>query len=80
MKRRARAGGVFTAVIQKRGQWYVAYVEEIPGVNTQGRSLAEARRNLRAALREVLEANRELAERTMRVAGRARIQREPVTV
>jgi len=28
----------FTAVFQKRDKWYVAYVEEIPGVNTQGRT------------------------------------------
>ena len=41
----------FTAVIEKRGRWYVAYVEEIPGVNTQGRTLAEARRNLQEAIR-----------------------------
>ena len=40
----------FTAVIKKRGRWYVAYVEVIPGVNTQGRTLAEARRNLREAI------------------------------
>jgi len=51
----------FTAVIQKRGRWYVAYVEEVPGVNTQGRTLAEARRNLREALRLILETNRQLA-------------------
>ncbi len=50
----------FTAVFEKRGRWYVAYVEEIPGVNTQGRTLAEARRNLREALRLILETNRRL--------------------
>jgi predicted RNase H-like HicB family nuclease len=44
----------FTAVIQKRGRWFVAYVEEIPGVNTQGRTLTEAQRNLKDALRLVL--------------------------
>ena len=54
----------FTAVIEKRGQWYVAYVEEIPGVNTQGRTLAEAGRNLREALRLILEANRRQQLRT----------------
>ena len=80
MKRKRTHTGAFTAVIQKRGRWYVAYVEEIPGVNTQGRTLRDARRNLREALREVLEANRELAERTMRSAGQAAVQREPVTV
>jgi predicted RNase H-like HicB family nuclease len=51
----------FTSVIEKRGRWYVAYIEEIPGVNTQGRNLAGARRNLRDALTLVIEANRELA-------------------
>ena len=49
-----------TAVCQKRGRWYVAYVEEIPGVNTQGRTLKEARENLKDALEQVVEANREL--------------------
>jgi predicted RNase H-like HicB family nuclease len=51
----------FTAIIEKRGKWYVATVEEIPGVNTQGRTLAEARRNLKEALQLVLDANRKLA-------------------
>ena len=53
----------FFSAIEKRGKWYVAYVEEIPGVNTQGRTLAEARRNLKDALSMVIEANRELAAR-----------------
>ena len=56
--------GQFTAVYLKRGKWYVAYVEEIPGVNTQGRTLAETKRNLKEALVMVLEANRELAHRS----------------
>jgi predicted RNase H-like HicB family nuclease len=51
----------FTSVIERRGKWYVAYLEEIPGVNTQGRTLAEARRNLKEALAMIIEANRELA-------------------
>ncbi len=53
----------FTSVIEKRGRWYVAYIEEIAGVNTQGRTLAEARRNLKEALTLVIEANRELADK-----------------
>ncbi len=53
----------FTAVIEKRGRWYVAFVEEIPGVNTQGRTLAEARKNLKEALSLILETNRKLAAR-----------------
>ena len=37
----------FTSVIEKRGNWYIGYVEELPGVNTQGRTLKEVRENLR---------------------------------
>ena len=55
--------GQFTAVYLKQGKWYVGYVEEISGVNTQGRTLAEAKRNLKEALILVLEANRDLAHR-----------------
>ena len=66
----------FTSVIEKRGKWYVGYVEEIPGVNTQGRTIAEARRNLKEALAMVIEANRELAARE-----RSRdAKREPIVV
>jgi len=53
----------FTAIIEKRGKWYVATVEEIPGVNTQGRTLAEARRNLKEAIQLILEVNREISAR-----------------
>jgi len=66
----------FTSAIEKRGKWYVAYVEEIPGVNTQGKTLTEARRNLKEALAMVIEANRELAAK-----GRSRdAVREPIVV
>ena len=47
----------FTAIIEKRGKWYVATVDEIPGANAQGRTLAEGRRNLKEALQLVVEAN-----------------------
>ena len=50
----------FTGVIEKRGNWYVGYVEELPGVNTQGRTLKEVRENLKEATRLIIEANREL--------------------
>jgi predicted RNase H-like HicB family nuclease len=52
---------MFTAVFQQCGDWWAAYVEEVPGVNTQGKTLAEARENLKEALTLVLETNRELA-------------------
>lgn len=44
---------------------YVAFVEELPGANTQGDTLEETRENLREAVELVLEANRELAERSI---------------
>ena len=43
-----------TLVIQKRGRWYIAYVKEVPGANTQGRTLAAARRNLDEAVALVI--------------------------
>jgi predicted RNase H-like HicB family nuclease len=53
----------FTAVFEQDGQWWIGSVEELPGANTQGATLAEARENLREAVQLVLEANRELARR-----------------
>ncbi len=40
----------FTAVYQKQGNWYLGWIEEIPGVNTQGKTLKEAKENLKEAL------------------------------
>ncbi len=68
--------GQFTAVYMKSGKWYVGYVEEIPGVNTQGRTLAEAKKNLKEALELVLETNRELAHRSH---GKRAIE-EPISI
>lgn len=56
----------FNAMYEKRGRWYVAWVEEIPGVNTQGRTLREARENLKEALELILDVNRSLANREAR--------------
>ncbi len=53
----------FTAVFEQHGDWWIAYVEELPGANTQGRTLQEARENLKEAIRLVIQANRELARR-----------------
>ncbi len=49
-----------TPVIEKHGKWYVAYVREVPGVNTQGRTRKSARRNLADALKLIEETNAEL--------------------
>ena len=52
----------FTAVFQKVREGYIAFVEELPGANTQGATLEEARANLQEAALLVLEANRALVE------------------
>ncbi len=49
-----------TPVIERHGKWYVAYVREIPGVNTQGRTRKSARRNLADAWRLIEETKGEL--------------------
>ncbi len=56
---------VFTAVFEKIDGWYIGYVEELPGANTQGRTLEEARENLREAVQLILRSNRELAEKEL---------------
>ena len=65
----------FTAVFQKAEEGgYIAFVEELPGANTQGETLEEARENLREAVELILEADREMAlEDLGRVAARSYI-------
>lgn len=56
----------FTAVfIEVPEGGYAAYVEEVPGVNSQGGTLEEARLNLREALQLVLETNKILAQKNI---------------
>jgi len=54
-----------TAVFVKVPEGYIAFVEELPGANTQGDTLDEARENLQEAVALVLEANRELSEQSL---------------
>ena len=54
------------AVYLKVPEGYVGFVEELPGANTQGETLEEARENLKEAVALVLEANRTLAEEAVR--------------
>lgn len=56
---------VFTGVFEKVGDWYIGYVEELPGANTQGKTLEEVRENLREAIELILTSNRELAEKEL---------------
>ncbi|MBF0317590.1 MAG: type II toxin-antitoxin system HicB family antitoxin [Nitrospirae bacterium] len=50
----------FTAIFERDGDYWIGYVEELPGANTQGLTLDEARENLREAVSMVIEANREI--------------------
>ncbi len=54
-----------TAVFQSVPEGYIGFVEELPGANTQGKTLDEARANLEEAIGMVLEANRVLAEESL---------------
>ena len=65
----------FTAVYIAVPEGYIGFVEELPGANTQGAMLEEVQENLREAVQIVLEANRELAERTL--VGQFNVAREP---
>ena len=53
----------FTAIVEKDGDWYIAYCPEIPGANGQGRSVEECRKNLAEAIALILEDRREDALR-----------------
>lgn len=55
----------YTAVYKKKGSWYLGWIEEIPGVNTQGKTLKEVRENLNEALTLILEVNRALLRETI---------------
>lgn len=48
----------YTAVVQQDGEWWIGWVEEVPGVNSQGQTREELLENLRDALEEALEMNR----------------------
>lgn len=49
----------FTAIIERDGDWFIAYCPEIPGANGQGRSKVEARQSLAGAIALILEDRRE---------------------
>ncbi len=49
----------FTAVIERDGEWYIAYCPEIPGANGQGKSKDEAKEDLAEAISSILEDRRE---------------------
>lgn len=66
-----------TAVFKKVAGGYIAYVEELPGANTQGATLEEARENLREAVELLIDANRTLAREQ---TGSDDVIREPLKI
>ncbi len=67
----------FTAVFEEVPEGFIAFVEELPGANTQGATLVEARRNLSEAVRLVLDSNRMLAEERL---DDRKVIREPLDI
>ena len=49
----------YTAIIQQNGDWWVGWIEEVPGVNTQARTKSELLASLKEVLKEALDFNRE---------------------
>jgi len=66
----------FTAIYKRHGKWYLGWVEEIPGVNTQGKTLKETKENLKEALLLILEVNRVLSRKE--ISGK--VIREPLII
>jgi len=66
----------FTAILERDGEWFIAYCPEIPGANGQGRTKDEARRSLSDAIALILQDRREEALR----GAPADAERETVTV
>lgn len=77
MNEEMRMENRFTGVFEQVGDWWIGYVEEVPGANTQGRTMEEVRENLKEAVRLILESNRELARRD---AEGHDVIREPISI
>lgn len=67
----------YTAVFIKERDMFVAYAEEIPGANTQGKTIEEARKNLKEAIELIIEANITLSRKNIR---RRKLLREKIFI
>ena len=67
----------FSAVFEQDGEWWIGFVEELHGANSQGRTLDEARKKLKEAVQLIIETKRELSRRE--VAGK-NVIREDILV
>ena len=53
----------YTACFEKDGDFWIGYVPELPGANTQGETIEEARENLKEAIQLILEVNRKISQK-----------------
>ncbi|PIR86936.1 MAG: HicB family protein [Candidatus Harrisonbacteria bacterium CG10_big_fil_rev_8_21_14_0_10_49_15] len=67
----------FTAVYRKSGKWYIGWIEEVPGANTQGKTIKELKENLKEAVTLILESNRIL---NREITDDGKVTREKLTV
>jgi predicted RNase H-like HicB family nuclease len=67
----------FTAIYKKSGKWYLGWIEEIPGVNTQGKTLKETKENLKEALLLILETNKMINKKEF---SGGKVIREPLSI
>ncbi len=65
----------FTALYKKIGKQYIGWIEEIPGANSQGRTIKEVKENLKEAILLVLEANKIVNEEI-----KGKVIREPLSI
>jgi predicted RNase H-like HicB family nuclease len=49
----------YTAIIKQEGDWWIGWIEEVPGVNCQEKTREELRQSLKVTLKEALEFNRQ---------------------
>ena len=70
---------ILTAIYEEAEEGgYIAYIAELPGANTQGETMEEARENLVEAAQLILEMNRQATEK--RLTDPAKVRREPLTL
>lgn len=70
----------FTAIYKKEGKFYVGWIEEVPGVNTQGNSKKEVRENLKEALELILSINKSISRKNLGKIFEREILRVPLSV
>ena len=58
-------GRTFEVTIEKRGKWYIGWVDAVPGAFSQGRTIKEVQENLEEAVQLILETQRELRDSGM---------------